>query len=171
MIRKDIKFLEKEKARRPTQSFLDAKAAFDKIQQEMDKYLQLKKGFEQSNLDFYLKVFKPNCEVLITGLMIQSRYKPKEWTALNAKAAVIYLHMGTAMIWAHFHPKTVFELFQKATPYAEKSGDLELISLAHKRVEEWQEINRQIYVNSNSSGCFSIVAGVAVVFLLMWVNL
>ena len=168
VIRKDIKFLEKEKASRPTQSFLDAKAAFDKIQQEMDKYLQLKKGFEQSNLDFYLKVFKPTCDVMIKELMLPGRYlrRPKEWTALNAQAAVIYLHIGTALTWTR-RADLAFELFQKATPYAEKSGDMELISLARKRVEEWQEINRQIYANSNSSGCFSVVAVVAVVFLLM----
>ena len=137
----------------------------------MDEHLHLEKGFEQSNLDFYLKVFKPTCDVMITGLMsCKHSRKPKEWTALNAKAAVIYLHMGTAMTWVNSHPKTVLELFRKALPYAESSGDAKLISLARQRVDEWQKIDRQIYGKSSSSGCFSVVAGAAVIFLLMWMN-
>jgi len=167
VIRKDIKFLEREKARRPTQSFLNAKAAFDEIQKALDKNLRYRKGFEQENLDFYLKVFRPTYDGMITGLMSGNHSrKPKEWTALNAKAAVIYLHMGTAMTWVNFHPKTVLELFRKALPYAQNSGDAKLISLARQRVDEWQKIDRQLYANSSSSGCFSVIASAAIIFLL-----
>ena len=167
VIRKDIKFLEREQALRPTQSFLDAKDAFDKIQKALDKNLHLKEGFEQENLDFYLKIFKPTYDAMITELMSgRHSRKPKEWTALNAKAAVIYLHMGTAMTWVNFHPKTALELFRKALSYAEKSGNAKLISPARQRVNEWQEVDRQLYGKSSSSGCFSVIAGAAVIFLL-----
>ena len=169
VIRKDIKLLEEtKKARRPTQSFLEAKAALDKIQSSMDQYLHLKKGFGRANLDFYEKVFKPNCEVIIEGLMLLDRNsrKPAEWTVLNLKVATIYLHMGTAMTWTHFRPKTILELFQKALPYAAASGDAELISLARKRVDEWRKINQQIAANSsNNSGC---IWWIIIIVIISW---
>ncbi len=102
----------------------------------------------------------------VRAVAIKHSRKPKEWTALNAKAAVIYLHMGTAMTWVNFHPKTALELFRKALPYAQNSGDAKLISLARQRVDEWQKIDRQLYANSSSSGCFSVIAGAAIIFLL-----
>lgn len=168
LIRKDIKFLEETKALRPTQFFLDAKTALDKIQREMDNHLHCKKGFEQVNIDFYSKVFKPNCEIILTGLMSLNRNscKPKEWAALNAKVAVIYLHMGTALTWTR-RADLALEMFQKALPYAEASYDAELISLAHKRVEEWEIINKQIAANSNdSSGCIWWIIIIVVLILL-----
>lgn len=57
MIRKDIKFLEDEKARRPTKFFLDAKAALDKIQESIKKNLHFEKGFEQENWNFFKNLF------------------------------------------------------------------------------------------------------------------
>ena len=170
LVRKDIKFLEEEKARRPTQSFLDAKTALDKIQAEMDKHLHCKKGFEQTNLIFYEEVFKPNCEVLIVGLMLPDRYsrKPNEWKALNSKAAAIYLHMGTAMTWTN-RADFALDCFQKALPYAEASDDAELITFAVKRIDEWQKINEQIIANSHDdlSGCFWCIVIAIVILWLM----
>ena len=167
LIRNDIMFLEKSKASQPTQAFLGAKVILDTIQAAMDRELHLAKGFEEANLDFYLKTFNKIYEPNLQGLMIQRKYKPDEWQYLNAKVAVIYLHMGTAMTWTHFHPKTTLELFCKALPYAEQSGDTELISLVRKRVAEWQNINQRIYNDSSSSGCLSVVAVAAVIFLLL----
>ncbi|MBQ3443881.1 MAG: hypothetical protein IJG33_11645 [Selenomonadaceae bacterium] len=170
LVRKDIKFLEEEKARRPTQSFLDAKTALDKIQAEMDKHIHCKKGFEQTNLTFYEEVFKPNFEVLIVGLMLPDRYsrKPNEWKALNSKAAAIYLHMGTAMTWTN-RADFALDCFQKALPYAEASDDAELITLAVKRIDEWRKINEQIIANSNddSVGCFWCIVIAIVILWLM----
>ena len=147
-IRKDIKFLEEEKARRPTKSFLDAKATLDKIQAEMDRWLHCKKGFENDNLKFYNEVFKPTCDVIITGLMLPDRHsrKPNEWKALNAKAAVIYLHFGTALTWTS-RADFALDCFKKALPYAKTSGDAELISL-------------------DSSGCIWWIITIVVLFLL-----
>ncbi len=168
VIRKDIKLLTDAKENRPTQSFLDAKAALDKIQSSMDQYLHLKEGFKQANLDFCEKVFKPNCEVIIEGLMLLDRNsrKPAEWTALNLKVATIYLHMGTAMTWTR-RADLAFEYFQKALPYAEASGDAELISLARKRVDEWRKINQQIAANSkdDSSGC---IWWIIIIGFILW---
>lgn len=169
VIRKDINFLAETKARRPTQSFLDATAALDKIQSSMEQHLHLKKGFEQANVDFCEKIFKPNCEVIIAGLMLLDRnlLKSAEWTTLKLKVATIYLHMGTAMTWTR-RADLAFEYFQKALPYAEASGDAELISLARKRVDEWRKINEQIAANSSNDAAdfFCIVIIIIIIVYL-----
>lgn len=168
VIREDIKFLEEAKARRPTQSFLDAKATLDKIQKSMDNRLHCSKGFEHDNLKFYNEVFKPSCSVLITGLMLPDKHsrKPNEWKALTAKAAVIYLHMGTALTWTN-RADFALECFQKALPYAKASGDPELISLARKRIEEWENIKTLTDSRKDSSGCFWYIVIAVVILWLM----
>ena len=170
VIGKDVKFLEEEAARRPTKSFLDAKAALDKIQEMMDQYLHCEKGFERINLDFYEKIFMKNCDVILTGLMLPNRFvrKPKEWIALNIKVAVIYLHMGTAMTWTR-RADLALENFRKAVPYAEASGDAELIELARKRVNEFSTIAKR----DSSGGCLTFVgeffAMCLIVLILAWI--
>lgn len=166
LIRKDIKFLEDTKARRPTQFFLDAKAALDKIQRELDKNLHFEKGFERANLIFYEKIFKAQLVFDLIRAINHKDFKPAELKELNAVAAVIYLHMGTALTWTR-RADFAFDCFKKALPYAESSGDIKLISLAHKRVEEWEKINKQIAANSNdSSGCIWWIIIIVVLILL-----
>ena len=167
LIRKDVNFLEEAKAHRPTKSFLDAKAALDKIQEAMNKNLHFARGFEDNNLDFYLHVFRVNYEGTLKQLMFRRNMKTEEWRTLNAMAAVIYIKIGTAMTWTHFHPKTVLELFQKALPYATDSGDKELISIAYKKVDEWRKINERIYSNSKeSSWNFKLLFAISIIVII-----
>ncbi len=143
-IREDIKFLieekkllEEVKARQPTQAFLDAKAALDKIQKAIDDGLYFKQGFEDANVIFYIEVFKPSHEIIIRNVMLKEHMKATEWKYLNEMVAAIYIQVGNAMTWA-LRSKLAFEMFQKSLPYAEASGNAELISLAHKRITAWK---------------------------------
>lgn len=165
VIRKDINFLERTKADRPTKSFAVAMEKFSSIISSMERGLHLEKGFAQANLDFYLHSFRTNCETVIRQEIFRRDMKSEEWRLLNISAALIYLHMGDAMTWTNFHPKTTLELFRKAMFYAEASGDAELISLARKRVDKWREINDNIY--RNSSGCLSVIAVAVVVVCVL----
>ena len=151
----------------PTESFLDAQAALDKIQEYMNQYLHFEKGFERANLDFYEEIFKKNCDVLLRGLMLPNTFlrKPKEWKILNARVAAIYLQMGTALTWTR-RADLALELYQKALPYAEASGDEKVISLVRERRDKWRKIKAQIDYNSRSSGCLSVVAAVCIVLWL-----
>ena len=166
-IREDIKFLEETKARRPTQSFLEAKAALDNIQAAIDKNLYFKKGFEQANLSFYEKIFKPGLVFDLIRIANNTTCKPIELKILKARAATIYIIVGNAMTWAR-RADFALDCFQKALPYAKDSGDAELISLAQKRIDEWRTINEQIAANSNenSSGCFWWIVAIIVLILL-----
>ena len=154
LIRKDIQFLEDAKARRPTQAFLDAKAALDTIQKAIDKHLHFEKGFESLNEAFYLYQFKPIYEknlrkFILQGTLAGRLYKLDERKYLNSMAATIYLKVGNAMTWAR-RADLAFENFQKALPYAEASGDKELIALARKRVNEWKDIAQKVAARSNN---------------------
>lgn len=165
LIREDIKFLEKTKANRPTQTFQDAMIEFESIMKSTEQGLHLEKGFEQVNLKFYETIFKPRHEVTINRLMIRRDTKLAEWRLLNIAASMIYLRMGSALTWTR-RADLALEMFQMALIYAEDSNDAELIARAKKDVADWSEINRQIAANArrSSSGCFSVVAAV-VVFL------
>ena len=166
-IREDIKFLEETKSRRPTSNFLDAKAALDNIQATINKNLHFKKGFEQANLDFYEKIFKPGLVFDLIRLVNNTSCKPEELKILQARGAEIYIVVGNAMTWAN-RADLAFDCFKKALPYAEASGNTELISLARKKVDEWQKINKQIAANlkEDSSGCFWLVA-IGIIFFLL----
>ena len=53
------------------------------------------------------------------------------------------------MTWAH-RADLAFDSFQKALPYAEASGDKELIALTRKRVDEWKTIAQDGAARSNN---------------------
>lgn len=108
MIRKDIKFLEQEKARRPTQSFLNAKDAFDEIQKKMNSYL----------------CYSVNVK------LISSSHQEID--------------------------------IRKDINFLEKKSYEEILRSFNKL----KEVDRQLYANSSSSGCFSVIAGAAIIFLL-----
>ncbi len=86
---------------------------------------------------------------------------------MQARGAEIYIVVGNAMTWAH-RADLAFDCFKKALPYAEASGNTELISLARKKVDEWQKINKQIAANSkeDSSDFFWIVV-IGIIFFLL----
>ena len=167
LIRKDIKFLEEEKARRPTKSFLDAKAALDKIQAEMDKNLHFEKGFERTNLNFYEEVFKKDYVFDLIRVMNHTVCKQAERKELCALTAAIYIQIGNALTWTS-RADFALDCFKKALPYAKASGNVELISLAGKRIDEWEKINEQIAANSkeDSSGCIWWIIIIVVLILL-----
>ena len=168
LIREDIKFLEEAKARRPTQTFQDAMTEFGVIMKSTEQGLHLEKGFEQVNLEFYEKVFKPRYEGMIKRLMIRRDTKLEEWRLLNIAASMIYLRMGSALTWTR-RADLALEMFQASLVYAEASGDSELIARAKKDVIEWSEVNRQIAANTSrgSSGCLSVIAAICLVLWLV----
>lgn len=165
LIRKDVKFLEAAKAQQPSQTFQDAMTEFESIMKSMERGLHFAKGFEQANMEFYETIFKPRHEVIINQLMIRRDTKLEEWRLLNFAAAVIYSKMGAAMTWA-VRADLALEFYQKALPYAEASGDFNLIARVKGDINDLLKIKRQIAANASrgSSGCFSVVAAV-VVFL------
>ena len=172
-IRADIKFLIKEKklleeakARLPTQAFLDAKAALDNIQATTDKNLHFEKGFEQANLDFYEKIFKPGLVFDLIRLANNTACKPAELKILKARGAEIYIVVGNAMTWAHRADLAV-DCFKKALPYAEASGDAELISLTRKKVDEWQRINKITINSKDDSSDFFWIIVIGIIFFLL----
>ena len=172
-IRADIKFLIKEKklleeakARLPTQAFLDAKAALDNIQATTDKNLHFEKGFEQANLDFYEKIFKPGLVFDLIRLANNTACKPAELKILKARGAEIYIVVGNAMTWAHRADLAV-DCFKKALPYAEASGDAELISLTRKKVDEWQKINKIAINSKDDSSDFFWIIVIGIIFFLL----
>ena len=172
-IREDIKFLEEAKANRPTQSFLDSKAALDKIQSSLDNALHFKDGFEQANLNFYEKYFKPHHEYTLRSVMIKDGMKSDEWKFLNIMATAIYVKVGNAMTWT-YRADFALDCFKKALPYAEATGDDKWISGTRKRIDEWKKINEQIAATSkidiyakpkdDSSGC---LWWIGIIFLLI----
>ena len=100
-------------------------------------------------------------ESILREFMNRQGYKPDELKLLNFMAASIYLQVGAAMTWMPY-PDLAFELFRKALPYAEASGDAELISLARKRVDEFREL-----ANRNSSNWLWWTIGAIVVLYLL----
>lgn len=154
-----------EKARRPTQTFLDVAEEFESIKKNMERGLHFAEGFTQANLAFYEKIFKPRYEVTIRRLMIRRDMKLEEWRLLNFAAAMIYAQMGAAMTWA-VRADLALEFYQKALPYAETSNDVKFIARVKGDINDLLKINRQIAANARrgSSGCFSVIAAV-VVFL------
>ena len=152
MIRKDVKFLEEAEARRPTQAFLRSKAEFEEIIAAIDRELHFENGFEQANLRFYHEQFKRHCEDKFQSISKRAYFKADEWKYLNALAATIYIRVGNALTWTAY-ADLALELFRKALPYAEASGDVELIALVKKRVDEWSKLADNY---SSNGGCFWI---------------
>ncbi|MBR1646948.1 MAG: hypothetical protein IJ685_09255 [Selenomonadaceae bacterium] len=167
LIREDLKFLEDAKKNQPSPSFTTAMKQLEAIKKSMEHSLHFEKGFEQANLDFYLHFFRSTHEDTIKLLMFRRDMSLDEWHILNAATAAIYIQMGTAMTWVHFHPKTVLELFRKALPYAEASGNAELVVRIRKDVDEWERTNNRIYGKSSSEewGCSE---GCGCVWLIVW---
>ncbi len=161
VIRKDVAFLEKAQANLPSRAFLDAKDAFEAIKRSIERGVRFDKYAEQQNLKFYHTQFKAQHESILREFMNSKVYKPDELKLLNFMAASIYLQVGAAMTWTSY-PDLAFELFQKALPYAEASGDAELIVLARKRVDEFREL-----ANRNSSNWLWWTIGAIVVLYLL----
>ena len=161
VIRKDAAFLEKAQANLPSRAFLDAKAALEAIKRSIERGVRFDKYAEQQNLKFYHTQFKAQHESILREFMNRQGYKPDELKLLNLMAASIYLQVGAAMTWTPY-PDLAFELFRKALPYAEASGDAELIALARKRVDEFREL-----ANRNSSNWLWWTIGAIVVLYLL----
>ncbi|MBE8951889.1 MAG: hypothetical protein SR1Q7_01940 [Quinella sp. 1Q7] len=122
LIREDVNFLQEAQARRPTQDFIDAKSTLDAILKEINDGVRFEENAAQMNLKFYHEQFKAEHVFTLIRVINHSACKPDELKTLNAVAAMIYLRMGTALTWTN-RAEFVFELFQKALPYAEASGD------------------------------------------------
>ena len=120
LIREDVNFL--QEARRPTQDFIDAKSTLDAILKAINDGVRFEENAAQMNLKFYHEQFKSEHVFTLIRVINHSACKPDELKTLNAVAAMIYLRMGTALTWTN-RAEFVFELFQKALPYAEASGD------------------------------------------------
>ena len=160
LIREDVKFLEDAKKNRPTKNFLDAKAVLETILSSIKDRLHFKNGFEDENIDFYMKIFRNGQEATLIEVMYRKGYKPDEWKLLNEVAASIYIQVGNALTWTR-RADLAFEMFQKALAYAEVSGNEKFISLARKRVDEWRGIAKR-----NSSNWLWWIIGVIVVLYL-----
>ena len=161
VIRKDVAFLEKAQANLPSQAFQDAMAEFEAIKMSIERDVRFDKYAEQQNLKFYHTEFKRQHESILREFMNSKGYKPDEWKLLNLMAASIYLQVGAAMTWTPY-PDLALEMFRKALPYAEASGDAELIVLARKRVDEFREL-----ANRNSSNWLWWTIGAIVVLYLL----
>ena len=122
LIREDVNFLQEAQARRPTQDFIDAKSTLDVILKAINDGVRFEENAAQMNLKFYHEQFKAEHVFTLIRVINHSACKPDELKTLNAVAAMIYLRMGTALTWTN-RAEFVFELFQKALPYAEASGD------------------------------------------------
>ena len=143
--------IQEDKKNQPSRGFREAKAALDKIQEEINKRLHFEKNFEVPNMEFYLNHFEPQHEITLQNVMNQFGYKPNEWKFLNSMAAGIYIQVGDAISWTlqeegdlaltwDERVNLTLKLFQKALPYAETSGDTKIISHVRERIDEWLDV-------------------------------
>lgn len=175
LLREEIEILEKAKSQQPTKTFLDAMEEFESIKKSMERGLHFARGFAQTNLNFYEKVFKPRYEVTIRRLMIRRDMKLEEWRVLNFATASIYAQMGAAMTWA-VRADLALEFYQKALPYAETSVDTKLIAQVKKDIYDLRKVNEQLaefkkQVTDNASrkpsGCLTTVAIFCLLMILL----